>query len=110
MEKILIFIVLIISSTLVFADEHWTGEIKWINVDENGSSYIFIDNPRSPNGAGSSNFNCGETNIVYLGKKNLPTNNALLSQALMVYSSNKTIRFGVRRVGGYCETFYISAR
>ncbi|MEZ8822891.1 hypothetical protein AB6E04_00935 [Vibrio amylolyticus] len=90
------------------SSEHWTGEVKWVNVDENCSAYIFIDNPRS--GTSGETFGCGNHNIVYLGKKGLPANSAFLSQALMVYSSQKTVRFGVRRVSGHCETSYLSAR
>jgi len=89
------------------AAEHWTGEVKWVNVDENGAAYMFINNPRI---GPKSSFSCGQDNIVYLGKKGEAANQAFLSQVLMVYAANKTIRFGVRGSGDSCETFYISAR
>ena len=89
------------------AVEGWTGEIKWINVDEQGAAYIFIDNPRDgPKPA----MTCGQYDIVYLGTKNQPANPALLSQALMIYSTGKTIRFAVRGTGDSCEAPYLSAR
>ena len=61
------------------AVEGWTGEIKWINVDEQGAAYIFIDNPRDgPKPA----MTCGQYDIVYLGTKNQPVNPAFgVSQA-----------------------------
>ncbi len=86
--------------------ENWTGEIKWVNVLEDGSAYIFIDNPRE--GPGSS-FPCS-ANIVHLGTKNLEVNKSLLSVALTVYAAQKFIRFGIRGTGDSCEVGYISAR
>lgn len=105
--KTLLSIFLFTVSFQAFAIENWTGEVKWVNVDENGSAYIFIDNPRS---GPKSNFTCGNHNIVYLGTRNRPANSAFLSQALMVYTTGNTIRFGIRGNGDSCEATYISAR
>ncbi len=99
--------IIMLSISSSYATEHWTGEIKWINVDENGIAYIYINNPR---GSSSPTFNCGSHNIVYLGAKNVEVNKSLLSLAMTVYATSKTIRFGVRGSGDSCETPYISAR
>ena len=106
MKKILLagVVFFMIVSSNVYAD--WTGEIKWINVKENGSAYIFIDNPREP----SETFNCGAYNVVHLGAIGQPVNSSLLALAMTVYTTGKTIRFNTIGTGDSCRLNYISAR
>lgn len=97
------------TSTCSYAgwDENWTGEIGKVLVYENESAAIFISNPR--NGPSGSMDCQAPHNIVYLGIKDIPAPKALLSQAIVVYVSKKTIRFGIRVSGGICEAAYITA-
>ena len=101
-----IFLCLNVTSVYGGWTENWTGEIKWINVLEDGTAYIFIDDPRQ---GPSITFHCAN-NIVYLGTKNVEPNKSMLSLAMTVYATNKTIRFGIRGTADSCEAGYISAR
>lgn len=89
----------------VYATEHWSGEVSKITIFENKSAFIIVSNPRNgPSGA----FGCTQ-NVVYLGVKNAPVSKEFLSQVMMAYAAEKTIRFGIRGSGDSCETEYITA-
>ena len=102
------FTLLIIFSGTSFAlSKHWTAEVIQVTAHENGSAAMTIKNPRG--NSSTTTFPC-DNYVVYLGVKDSPVAKELLSVAMMAYSTNKPIRFGVRKSGGFCEVYYITNR
>lgn len=97
--------ILLLLCDRVYATEHWTAEVSRVTVLENQSALIIVSNPRS---GPSSTFPCTQ-GVVHLGVKNTPVSKKYLSQAMLVYTAHKTIRFGIRGAGDLCELEYITA-
>ena len=91
--------VLLLLCNYVYATEHWTAEVSRVTVLENQSALIIVSNPRS---GPSSTFPCTQ-GVVHLGGKNTPVSKEYLSQAMLVYTAHKTIRFGIRGADDLCQ-------
>lgn len=111
MKQVLNLLIILLFMLLknALADEvHWTAKVKWVSVHESESASIALTAPYAPNPV-TAIWECGN-GVVALSKKDLPAPKAMLSTALTLYATQKTVRIGVRGTGADCEAWYLSAR
>ncbi|KJY76668.1 hypothetical protein TW78_04360 [Vibrio coralliilyticus] len=106
---ILLATLLLATPSLAADDEvHWTATVSMVTAKENESAWVGLKNLESPNPS-SATWTCSN-NIVWLSSKDKPSPKAMLSTALTLYSTQKSVRIGVTGSGQNCEARYISAR
>lgn len=107
--KTILFLMMILVADCVYAvDTHWSAKVKWVSVNENESANIALTTPYAPN-PNTAIWVCSN-GIVALSIKNMPAPKNMLSTALTLYATQKTVRLGVRGSGVNCEAWYLSAR
>jgi hypothetical protein len=100
--------IILFSNSSMAESVHWSAKVKWVTVKEDNSAWVGLDSPYAPNPAGST-WDCS-SGIVWLGVKDSPAPRNMLSAALTLYTTQKSVRIGVRGSGANCEAYYLSAR
>lgn len=109
MKKFFLLSLFIFSSGSAIANQvHWTATVKWVHITDKDTAWIGLTTPSNPNPS-SAEWDCAN-NVVWLKSKDEPAPKGMLSIALTLYATQKSVRIGVKKTEGTCQAFYLTAR